>query len=153
MTITPETPLRHVQDYMKANLPKGVSCPACGQSAKIYNRPLNQNMARGLIAMYQAGELNWVHMPTVLGGKSREEAKLAHWGLIEEQRKVRPDGGRAGWWRVTPRGELFLMGMTKVPKYIALYDRRLVATHGEMWSIADALGEPFNLSKMLATIF
>jgi hypothetical protein len=92
---------------------------------------VHAGIARSLITMYLADPgRGWLYVPEVVGGKVREEGKLAYWGLVEEQRRVRPDGGRAGWWRVTERGALFVNKGCTIPKYAVVYNGRLKRFEG-----------------------
>lgn len=134
-------------------------CPTCGAVTQDRSRPLNKGMvvSLGLMVRYtffvenwSSGPLPWIHVPTVcLSAKSREEHKLPHWGLIEEERRLRPDGGRAGYWRLTTKGILFAAGEIKVPRYALVGPHnRLVRLEGEPWGIDDAYGKPFDLREI-----
>jgi hypothetical protein len=131
----------------------GAVCPCCKRFAKRYKRSINASMARGLIKLYRAGAADdYVHVPEVLptlwGG---DAAKLRYWGLITEHPTRRDDGGRAGYWRITPLGVDYLHGTASVPKYVWVYGRRCLGiAPGPRAYIADALGEPFNLAELMA---
>lgn len=77
---------------------------------------------------------------------------MVHWGLIEEEPIVRPDGGRAGWWRITPFGQQFVLGNSTVPKYARLYDGRCLGLEGVPVTIRDCLGTKFNYADLMAGI-
>jgi hypothetical protein len=144
-------PLGAVKDWLRGQVHKGgARCPCCTQFAKVYKRQINSGMARSLIRMYRVAGLDWVHIPTALPARSREEGKLAYWGLVEEASEPREDGGRAGWWRITSKGEAFLRRQLKVPKYALVYDaRRLGFDETEMVDIQDCLGARFNLTELM----
>jgi hypothetical protein len=128
----------------------GACCPVCTQLAKVYdNRQINAGMAVSLIKMYRVGGTDWVHVPTMVGARSREEGKLAYWDLVEEATEKRPDGGRAGWWRITPRGERFTLNELRVPKYARVYDNRVLGFRGEPISIVDALKNKFDYNELM----
>lgn len=129
----------------------GTVCPCCNQFAKIYRRKLNANMARLLITAYQAVGFEWFHGPTLLRDGTGDLAKLRYWGLVVEESKTRPDGGRAGWWRVTPMGEAFVAHRTLLPRHALVYDSRLLrldATAGHV-SAEEALEEKFNYAELM----
>lgn len=129
----------------------GVRCPCCNQFAKAYRRQLNSGMCRSLIAMYlHAPDGAWLHVPTQIGARSREEGKLRYWGLVEEQVEVqRDDGGRAGFWRITDRGKLFATRQLSLPKYCTVYNNTVYATYGDEITIGDALGSKFNYAELM----
>lgn len=132
---------------------KGAKCPCCAQVARVYPRTLNSGMASSLIRMYRIGGLEWVHLPTQLPARSREEGKLAYWGLIEEATEERrPDGGRAGWWRVTERGERFIRCELEVWQRLGIYDDQVVGpdkTSDPHWTIRKALGKRFDYDELM----
>lgn len=153
MSLADATPLGQAKAWLRARLDKGEHCPLCNQHAKIYRRTINAGMARSLIAMYGIGGLDWVHLPTQLGSRSREEGKLAYWGLVEESTLKREDGGRPGTWRVTARGEQFLRAQSAVPKYALIYNGRVLDyDRTESISILDALGKKFSYADLMAGV-
>lgn len=153
-SLSSSTPLHLVRDWLRQRVDEGATCPVCQQHAKVYRRKINSGMARSLIAMYHAGgreNLDWVHVPTQIGARSREEGKLAYWDLVEEERVKRPDGGRAGYWRVTLLGELFVLGKIGVPKYARVYNGRALSLDPtERVTIKDALGDKFDYAELMA---
>jgi hypothetical protein len=128
----------------------GARCPCCRQFAKVYERKLNAGMAVSLIRMYRVRGGDWVHLPTEVPARSREEGKLAYWGLVVEARTERPDGGRAGYWRLTPDGLLFVQGDKRVPKYAKVYDGRCLGLTGELVSIRNCLGDRFDYDELMS---
>lgn len=130
----------------------GAICPCCAMFAKVYKRKLNANMARALIVGYRTAGLDWFHAPTTVGDRG-ELAKLRYWGIVEEEKALRPDGGRAGWWRVThPSGLLFVQGLASVPAHALIYDSHLLKldeTDGRL-TISEALGDKFNYRELMA---
>lgn len=156
LDLTPPTGdslLREARAWLTAGLDAGVACPCCGQRAQTYRRTINSGMARALAVMYQSAGLEWLHKPTVLAGlgaAARDESLLRFWDLIEEEITVkRDDGGRAGWWRVTPKGEGFLHRAVTVPKYALVYNNRFQGFHGADITIDDAIASKFNLTDLL----
>jgi hypothetical protein len=141
--------LGEARAWLRKRAEEGATCPCCTQFAKVYKRKLNSGMARSLIAMFVIKGTDWVHIPTELSARSREEGKLAYWGLVEESVEPRDDGGRAGWWRVTPAGRRFVLRETRVPKYARIYDGRRLSLTGEPVSIMDALGDKFDYNELM----
>lgn len=136
--------------WLAARVADGVHCPCCGQYAKVYKRQINASMARSLITMWRAAGLDWAHLPTVVGSRSREEGKLAYWGLIEESLGKRADGGRAGYWRVTPAGEDYVRGGLALPKYALVYDGKVIEWDGPQLTVRDALGHQFDYEELMS---
>lgn len=150
--------LEDARDFVFQNLEEGVQCPCCDQQAKLYKRPLNSTMARGLI--WLVGEsgpnLDWVGVsqdgPKWLVKAGGEFAKLAHWGLIEEMPKDPLDTTKrtSGWWRPTFKGRQFAKNTIKVPKRVHLYNNEVQGWDDETISIVDALGTKFDYRDLIA---
>lgn len=148
--ITSSTPLAHLKVWLRERADAGATCPVCEQNVKVYRRKINSGMARSLIQMYRAGGLEFIHVPTAIGARSREEGKLAYWALVEEEKVRRPDGGRAGYWRVTELGELFILGKVSMPKYARVYNGRVLSLlPAEQVTIKDALGTKFDYHELM----
>lgn len=143
--------LAEARQWLINNIVDGTRCPCCNQFAKAYRRQINSGMARSLIAMYLHGPSGeWIHVPTRIGARSREEGKLRYWGLVEEQVEVlRNDGGRAGYWRVTDAGRRWVTGQSTVPKYVTVYNNTVYASYGDPVSVTDTLGTKFDYSELM----
>jgi len=147
--------LGEVRDWLRTRIEKGTHCPACEQFAKVYRRRIYAGMVRALILMWREGDYArrlYVHVPSIDPARGGDVAKLEFWGLIEEERAVRTDGGRAGFWRVTRRGQDWIERKTTVPRYARIYDGRLLSLTGVATSIDDALGGTFRLDDLMAGI-
>lgn len=149
MPLPDSTPLRIARDWTRKRADEGVDCPCCTQRVQVYKRKLNSGMARSLIAMYALARTDWIHVPTAIGARSREEGKLAYWGLVEESPDPREDGGRAGWWRVTDRGKQFVLGHITIPMYARIYDGKVLGYDGAFVDIKAALGTKFNYDQLM----
>lgn len=145
-----ELTLGEARQWLRDRSNEGARCPCCTQFAKVYRRKINSGMARSLIEMYRIAGTGWVHVPTQIGARSREEGKLAYWSLVMESAEPRDDGGRAGWWSVTPLGREFVLGQRRQPKYALVFDGRCL-THdwSETVSIHDALGDKFDYDELM----
>lgn len=148
-----EETLSDARARLQARLGDGLDCPCCGQFAKRYRRKVNAGMVRSLVRIYQSGnasKFEWVYIPALLL-RSSEEGKLAYWGLLEEANEVRDDGGRAGWWRVTPKGQDFLYGKIRIPKYALVYNAECLKLEtDEMVTVSDCMNEKFDLTELMA---
>ncbi len=144
-------PLADAREILRSLVDDGHRCPCCTQFAKVYRRKLHATMARDLIRVYRTQGHRWFHLPTVHGKHPGDFAKLAHWGLIEEEPLRHPtDGSRAGWWRVTFPGATFVNGWSRVPKYARIYDGRCLNLTGDPVGIRDCLGDRFNYDELMA---
>lgn len=154
MTGQPPTDADSIRDgklWLRQQLKKGAHCPLCGQRAQMYHRKINSGMARSLIHMYRIAGPHpdrWIHVSQI-GAKSREEGKLVHWGLLEEQKAVGLHGGRAGYWRLTQKGLDFVQGKTTVHSHVFIYDGRFYGFDGSQVTIKDALGAKFDYNELL----
>ena len=156
MHAEPGTTLEEARVWLRARREVGAQCPCCKQLARVYRRKLNAGMARALALLYRASHADWVHKPTILGGvgaAARDEALLRYWDLLEEADERRPDGGRAGWWRVTDKGGQFVRGEILVPERAVVYDSRCLRLEGRMISMRTALGNRFDLDELLGRAF
>lgn len=145
----PAVTLIQLKTWLRRQVDEGAICPVCDQHVQVYRRKLNSGMAQSLIRMYIAGGLDYIHLPTTIGSRSREEGKLRYWGLVEEENAVRPDGGRAGYWRVTRLGELFVNGQAKVYSHARVYNGRCLGLNGSLIGIKDALGAKFSYDELM----
>lgn len=146
--------LKEVRDRLRELAEEGHRCPCCTQMAKIYRRKIHASMAVALIRLYRlVGVGEWVEIAKHLTINQNADApKLRYWGLIEEEARLRPDGGRAGWWRITPAGEEWVMGRSAVPKYARIFDTRCLGMVGEHVGIKDALGTNFDYGDLMAGV-
>ena len=146
---SPQDTIRTGKDWLLKQLAHGAPCPLCGQHAKMYKRKINSGMARSLIHMYRSAGQGWIHV-SLIGARSREEGKLAYWGLVEEQNGTGLHGGRPGYWRVTQRGVDFLTNQTSVQKYALVYNGHVRGFEGGPVTIKDALGTKFDYQDLMA---
>ena len=160
-----DTPADHwslatAQDWLRKLVNDGVRCPCCTQWAQVYYRTINSGMAIGAIRLYRwqqdhPGE--FAHLPTIVGRRSSEEAKLSYWHLLEEEPATRPDGGRTGRWRLTNSGIEWVKGTTTMPWYAKVYNDRVLwysleSRSGQVKgrkSIRDALGDGFDYNDLM----
>lgn len=146
-----EMTLADAREVLRTMVDDGANCPLCTQLAKVYRRRVHASMARGLIQLYRAGAArDYVHAPTATKRDANvETAKLVYWGLTEEAPGKREDGGRPGWYRLTPLGIAFVEGTGTVRKYAHIYDNRVLRMSGDPVTIHDALGKKFNYRELM----
>jgi hypothetical protein len=77
--VDPSTPLSEVWTHISEYARDGLSCPACGQHTQIYWRTINAGQAASVVRLYRMhlkAPFCWVHLPSAIGRRSAEEAKL-----------------------------------------------------------------------------
>lgn len=141
------TSLSEAREYVREHRDEGVKCPCCGQLAKIYRRNINAGMAKSLIVMYR--NPGWIHVPTIVGSRSREEGKLAYWDLAQEETTVREDGGRAGYWRITTLGVQYACNEIGLPKYAMVYNGKVLELTGPATWIEESFKSPFHYRELM----
>jgi hypothetical protein len=142
--------IEHSREWLDENRHEGVSCPSCEQYVKVYRRTINGGMVRTLATMYQKAGLEFVHVPSLKVDTNHEVSQLAWRGLVEEEKRVREDGGRAGFWKVTLAGALWLKGMTSAPKYAIVYNNKVLElTEDDTVRVTDVKTKNFNLQEII----
>lgn len=117
---------------------KGTSCPCCGRHVQLYGRTIYTGMAQCLVWLCREYYLNggqWVVLkdgPVFLGG---DNAKLKHWFVMTQHKN------KAGLWEPTNVGIDFVSGRQAIPKFVYLYDNKILGYSTEQITIDD-----FNLN-------
>lgn len=138
------------REWLREQLEEGAQCPCCEQHAQEYRWSLYATAARLLVAIYRAGGTEeFVETKKHKGIGQGDASRLRLWGLAEQEKERRADGGRSGWWRVTELGEAFILGAATIPKYAYVYDGRLLRTEGDPTTIRDVLGVEFNYDDVV----
>ena len=128
---------------------EGAECPCCTQMVKVYRRKITASIAAVLIRMYREYRMKWVYLPSIRSA-GQDEVIARHWGLIERDDDIRPDGSRrTGWWRLTMTGTRFVRGEDTIIKYAVLYDNRCLEHEGDQVTISDCLGERFDYRELM----
>jgi hypothetical protein len=143
-----DTRLSEAQEWLRGEVDRGAKCPCCTQYARVYRRKITASQAAALIRFWRTYGTAWGHLATV--DKSREASKLSYWKLIEQESQRREDGGRSGWWRITVEGLRFIRNQETVPKYIRIYNDRLLGVDAvQRVSISDVLGTRFDYDELM----
>jgi hypothetical protein len=144
-------PLGEARTLLRDLVYEGHRCPCCTQFAKVYQRKIHSTMAASLITVVRAAGEDWVHVPSLFPrNRAADVPKLRWWGLLVERDATREDGGHVGTWRVTPDGVAWVAERMTVPKYVRVYDNRVLGFLGEPVSIRDALGTRFRYDELMA---
>lgn len=128
-------------------------CPCCGLEITVYRWNLYGTAITALALFYRLGGTRkyvQVRELTDLGHKGKGDvSRLKLWGLVCNELTRRPDGGRAGYWRVTLKGEQFLRGEVTLQKYVHVANKaKVVKFEGPQVSIHELMG-PFDLREHL----
>lgn len=146
---------------------EGCHCPICGKYAREYKRQVNLTMVQTLWLVKDWYDNNdpsltkWLHINDMLnelpsksrpvkGGGSGDWGKLRYWGLIEQKPGVRNDGSaHNGHWRITQKGIDFLMDRIKIPKFVVVYNKKLIRVSDESVGVQDCL-KKFSYRELMA---
>lgn len=105
----------------------GTLCPCCDKHAQIYRWNLYKSAVSMLDRMHRMAGLEFIESKEAKTGRSYSHcSQLKFWGLVENEKTRRPDGGRSGWWCVTEKGQAFLRNQVQVPKYAFVYDNEVL---------------------------
>lgn len=133
--------------------PGGAICPTCTQHSQVYRWSLYSTAAQALILFYRIGGINdFVHSNQLKDHGYRgqgDAARLRMWELVEREAEARDDGGRSGYWRVTPHGERFVRGTGTIHRYAFIYAGRVLHFDGDQVTIHDALGKRFSYDEIM----
>lgn len=135
--------------------PPATICPCCSRPALIHRWSLYGTAARALmIFVYELGATEkFVHSKELkrFSAGQGDCSRLSHWGLAVEENERRPDGGKSGWWMVTPFGAAFADESTgtTIPKTAYVYAGVCLKVSGPPVGIRQALGTKFNYEAMV----
>lgn len=153
MTFTDDMTLGQARAALRELVDEGHICPCCRQLAKVYRWSLYSTAAHALLLFYRLGAATeYVHSSRLKehGHKGQGDAsRLRLWGLVERDERRREDGGRSGYWRLTDKGLAFAKAETAIPKYVYVYDGRLLKSGGDPVTIRDVLGKNFDYDEIM----
>lgn len=129
----------------------GAKCPCCRQMAKVYRRGINAGQAAILVRWWRQYGTKPVMVAEQVKTPGGDYAKLRYWGLVEDMHARREDGGPAGQWRVTDLGEMFAASKVAIPRFVYVYDNRLLRVdESESITIQEALGKRFDYDELMS---
>lgn len=161
MTNDDQITIKEARDKMRPNLRIGCVCPACGQTVKMYARPLTSSMAYALILLFnnQPPFPHYVHLedlfkPMDIPSSIRADVpKLRFWNLIEPEAKCKAEDGNPnnGMYRITDLGRAFVENRIQVVSHVNLYNNRMFGypEHSKQIGIIEALKNKFNYSEII----
>jgi hypothetical protein len=159
---------------LNANLPGGLGCPCCEQYAKTYRRKVASGMASLLIEIYKVFRFrgfpkgfddpaHWLHMPgfirrnRIIANGSNDAAMMVHWRLVERADDILRATGAVskafadhrGRYRITDLGIAFVEGRVSIPRFLYIYNNKVVGEDEERATITDALADKLNFSELM----
>lgn len=133
--------------------PHGHICPLCTQHAQVYRWTFYSTAAAALLLFVRLGATERpVHSRELKAQGHQGQgdvSRLRLWGLAEEEKVRRPDGGRAGYWQITEKGEAFARGSVMIPRHCFVYDGRALGFSEERVSIHESLGTKFDYRELM----
>jgi len=133
---------------------QGTTCPACTQHVQLYRHSLNSQMASCMVVIHKLdkrGESDngWVHVLKQVKPTNRMYSLARFWGLIEPRGDSEEGKKTSGYWRLTTKGDNFVLGFETVPKYAHIFNDKVYSHSGESISIRDALGTHFSYDELM----
>ncbi len=132
----------------RVSQPGGERCPCCTQIAAVHKWTLYGTAINALDLIVRiGGTTKWVEAKQLknAGHKGQGDGtRLKHWGFVEH--------GKRGQWRAFPYGVSFLRGEVSVHRHLDVYDNRVLKQYGELVTVRDLVGQPFDLPAHLAEI-
>ena len=150
------TTLAEARAALNEDWEKGTECPCCHQRVELYPRRIYATSAIGIINLYhltqEQPDVEYFHIKVIERHRKSgggDFAKLATWGLVEEQFNDDTKKRTSGYWRITPKGESYVRGELRIPKIARIYNKRLFRFEGEQVGIRDALGKNFDYAELM----
>lgn len=152
--ITKQSTIAEAKRFLRENFDDGCDCPACGQLVKKYKYNINASIGVTLIEMWKLHQKGseWVHVNSEIRPLSGGYFSLAQqWNLIEGKQTSEEGVTKrvSGYWRLTPRGNNFVNDRITVPKYVEIYDGKVVGWSDEQIGIEDCLGKKFHYAELM----
>lgn len=116
-----------------------MTCPACQQNVKKYERAIYKAMLKPLIHLTKVNKAEASVLSKICG--SGEYAKLSYWDLI----KRNPDDT----WCITSKGYDFLRGIIRIPKYAYVYNAEFLGLSEKKTVSVKEIDPHFDLSALL----
>ena len=126
-------------------------CPTCGRFTKVYRRKLNSTVAKQLIHLYKSGgDKEFLHSKYFVNGTgSGDLTKGKYFKLIESASNYDKGKKNSGLWRLTQLGIDFVLGSSKIPKYIFIFNDKVQGVSQIEVGIQESLGEKFNYQQLM----
>jgi hypothetical protein len=138
-------------------LKQGISCPYCGQQARLYKRTINESMARFLIWLVAEYTIrrDWIHISEAPEIQARrgggDYSKLAYWNLIELKSNDDKKKKTSGYWRPTDTGINFAFCRVSVPRAVLVFDGQVYGFSEDRVKIRYCFGRRFDYREIMLT--
>ena len=139
------------------NPKKRTICPACRRSVKSYSIQICRADVDVLMELYTISRCTrkeWVNVNQKIKPTSRSYSSSRRWGLIEKY-EINPNNMTSamrrnrGRWRLTKKGQDFLMGKISIPKVLIMYDQNIKRIDDSVWvTVFDCYQEKFNFAEV-----
>lgn len=154
--------IEEAKQYLRDNYKKGVICPVCTQTVRLWKWKMNSEMAFYLIKLNNLckKEERFYHIKEIYSEDNYSGhfsgghfAKLAHWDLIEEMEKdpERTEKRTSGKWIITQKGKDFAENRINVFERVKLFNQKRYGYEGKEITIQQALGNKFNYTELKNT--
>ena len=120
-------------------------CAACGQTAKVYARPINGTMVKALAELAKApnGLTNQQILAATRQGGGGNVSLLVHWSMVESW--------PGSVWRITKAGRLFLADHWEAAHKVILYNNRFLGLDtSRLVKASDLADVAFDRAELLA---
>lgn len=134
-------------------------CPTCDRQALLTKSCLNSTLVWMLIRLYRVSlrDFNkpreWVHINKFSPrqhSSGRNFCIVHHWGLaISKSAAPEEDKKTAGEWRLSEIGVEFIKREIRIPKYLFIFNNKVVRKGTDMWGIDDALQKRFEYRELM----
>ena len=126
-------------------------CPCCTRPARISRLKIHSTLAYMLCKLYgdSMGHSGHPHQYRHLSSFKYRNASgndfsiAKHWELVETIDAKTHDKRSSGLYRLTPLGAEFVAGTITIPKYVYVFNNRVLYIEGET-SIKECLGDKFS---------
>jgi len=125
-------------------------CQHCGDVRITYARCLPKSDLRALFSLYH-NEKEWVHIKELTGKSGGGDfAKYRYWGLITSSLNDDPKKKDNGFWKITERGEKFLLSNLSIPAKALVCRGECIGHQGDFIDIYQALAKSnFNYTELM----
>lgn len=154
MITTDSTSLKEVKDFLRKNWKKGCVCPACTRKVKVTRRKIYSAMSVTLIRIYKETGKDWIHVKDFLRSKrfynTHEWTLFKYWNILEQKKNNSTKKRTSGIWRITDKGEQFVLNKIRVPKHAFFFNGKNYGFAAEDTNIVETLDVEFDYQELIS---